>query len=93
MPPVFGDLAVVGQGMDENLRRQARNVRKSLERLGGVDRVDAIVAAGPELQGAVRPGVAGEPAPDACNRSPTRSTRSFPGTSPQAMLGSAARTY
>ena len=35
-------IAVVGQGMDENLRRQARNVREALERLDGVDRVDAI---------------------------------------------------
>ena len=43
-------LAVVGQGMDENLRRQARNVRKSLERIGGVDRVDAIGLPEPELQ-------------------------------------------
>ncbi|MCB1724363.1 MAG: efflux RND transporter permease subunit [Gammaproteobacteria bacterium] len=43
-------LAVVGQGMDENLRRQARNVRKALERLGGVDRVDAIGLPDPELQ-------------------------------------------
>ena len=43
-------LAVVGQGMDENLRRQARNVRKALERLGGVDRVDAIGLPEPELQ-------------------------------------------
>ena len=43
-------VAVVGQGMDENLRRQARNVRKALERLDGVDRVDAIGLPDPELQ-------------------------------------------
>ncbi len=43
-------LAVVGKGMDENLRRQARNVRKALERIGGVDRVDAIGLPDPELQ-------------------------------------------
>ena len=30
-------IAVVGQGFDENLRRQARNVRKAVERLDGVD--------------------------------------------------------
>jgi len=43
-------IAVVGQGMDENLRRQARNVRKALERITGVDRVDAIGLPDPELQ-------------------------------------------
>jgi multidrug efflux pump subunit AcrB len=43
-------IAVVGQGLDENLRRQARNVRKSLERISGVDRVDAIGLTEPELQ-------------------------------------------
>ena len=43
-------IAVVGAGMDENLRRQARNVRKALERLQGVDRVDAIGLPDPELQ-------------------------------------------
>jgi len=43
-------VAIVGEGMDENLRRQARNVRKSLERLQGVDRVDAIGLTEPELQ-------------------------------------------
>ena len=43
-------IAVVGQAMDENLRRQARNVRKALERLDGVDRVDAIGLPDPELQ-------------------------------------------
>jgi multidrug efflux pump subunit AcrB len=43
-------IAVVGQGMDENLRRQARNVRKALERVDGVDRVDAVGLPDPELQ-------------------------------------------
>ena len=43
-------IAVVGQGMDENLRRQAYNVRKALERIDGVDRVDAIGLPDPELQ-------------------------------------------
>ncbi|MCB1772556.1 MAG: efflux RND transporter permease subunit [Gammaproteobacteria bacterium] len=43
-------VAVVGRGMDENLRRQARNVRKALERLDGVDRVDAVGLPDPELQ-------------------------------------------
>ena len=42
-------IAVVGQGMDENLRRQARNVRKALERLDGVDRIDAVGLPDPEL--------------------------------------------
>ena len=43
-------IAVVGQARDENLRRQAWNLRKSLERLEGVDRVDAIGLQDPELQ-------------------------------------------
>jgi multidrug efflux pump subunit AcrB len=43
-------IAVIGNALDENLRRQARNVRKSLERLAGVDRVDAIGLPDPELQ-------------------------------------------
>ena len=43
-------IAVVGPGMDENLRRQARNARKAMERLQGVDRVDAIGLPDPELQ-------------------------------------------
>ena len=43
-------IAVVGAGMDENLRRQARNVRKAMERVQGVDRVDAIGLPDPELQ-------------------------------------------
>jgi multidrug efflux pump subunit AcrB len=43
-------IAVVGQGMDENLRRQAYTVRETLERLDGVDRVDTVGLADPELQ-------------------------------------------
>jgi multidrug efflux pump subunit AcrB len=43
-------IAVIGQGMDENLRRQAHRVRKDLERIGGVDRVDSIGLSDPELQ-------------------------------------------
>jgi multidrug efflux pump subunit AcrB len=43
-------IAVVGQARDENLRRQAWSLRKSLERLDGVDRVDAIGLQEPELQ-------------------------------------------
>lgn len=43
-------IAVVGQAFDENLRIQARNVEKDLERIRGVDRVDPIGLADPELQ-------------------------------------------
>ncbi len=43
-------LAVVGQADDETLRLQARNVEKDLERMKGVDRVDAIGLRKPELQ-------------------------------------------
>jgi len=43
-------IAVVGQGRDEQLRVQARNVEKGLEQLSGVDRVDPIGLADPELQ-------------------------------------------
>jgi len=42
-------LAVVGMADDENLRIQARNVEKDLERLSGVDRVDPVGLADPEL--------------------------------------------
>jgi len=42
-------IAVVGEADDENLRRQAYRVEKDLERLAGVDRVDPIGAADPEL--------------------------------------------
>ncbi|NNJ90957.1 MAG: efflux RND transporter permease subunit [Gammaproteobacteria bacterium] len=43
-------IAVVGQAMDEQLRIQARNVEKGLEQLKGVDRVDPVGLAQPELQ-------------------------------------------
>jgi multidrug efflux pump subunit AcrB len=43
-------IAVVGRGRDENLRRQARNVRTAIERINGVDRVDAVGLPDPELQ-------------------------------------------
>ena len=43
-------IAVVGKAMDENLRVRSHVVRKTLERLQGVDRVDAIGLPEPELQ-------------------------------------------
>ena len=43
-------IAVVGMADDENPRIQARNVEKDLERLTGVDRVDPIGLANPELE-------------------------------------------
>lgn len=43
-------IAVVGQAMDENLRKQARNIEKDLERIKGVDRVDPIGLPSPELR-------------------------------------------
>ena len=43
-------IAVVGQAMDEQLRIQARNIEKGLEQLAGVDRVDPVGLAEPELQ-------------------------------------------
>ncbi len=42
-------VAVVGQAQDENLRIQARNIQKGLERLKGVDRVDPVGLPDPEL--------------------------------------------
>ena len=42
-------IAVVGQADDENLRIQARNVEKALERIAGVDRVDPVGLSDPEL--------------------------------------------
>ncbi len=43
-------LAVVGQADDENLRVQARNVEKDLERLDGVDRLEPVGLEDPELR-------------------------------------------
>lgn len=42
-------VAVVGQAMDENLRVQGRNIKKDLERVKGVDRVDPVGLPDPEL--------------------------------------------
>ncbi|MEN8176855.1 MAG: efflux RND transporter permease subunit, partial [Pseudomonadota bacterium] len=42
-------VAVVGYADDENLRIQARNAEKDLERLAGVDRVDPVGLPDPEL--------------------------------------------
>jgi multidrug efflux pump subunit AcrB len=42
-------LAIVGQAEDENLRVQARNIEKDIERLRGVDSVNAIGLPEPEL--------------------------------------------
>ena len=42
-------VAVVGRALDENLRIQARNIEKDLERLAGVDRVDPVGLPDPEL--------------------------------------------
>jgi multidrug efflux pump subunit AcrB len=46
---------VTGQADDENLRRQARNVEKDLERIRGIDKVLPIGMAEPEIQVHLRP--------------------------------------
>jgi multidrug efflux pump subunit AcrB len=43
-------IAVSGAANDETLRQQARNIEKDIERLAGVDRVDPVGLAEPELQ-------------------------------------------
>ena len=43
-------VAIVGQALDEDLRRQAKNIKEEIERLKGVDRVDPIGLPEPELQ-------------------------------------------
>lgn len=43
-------VAVVGESRDEGLRRSAYLIRRDLERIRGVDRVDAIGSSDPELQ-------------------------------------------
>lgn len=43
-------LAVVGQADDENLRQQAENIKKDLERIKGVDRILDTALRDPELQ-------------------------------------------
>lgn len=42
-------IVVTSLGDDENLRRQARNVKKDIERITGVDRVDDLGLSDPEL--------------------------------------------
>jgi len=42
-------IAVVGQSLDETLRRQSRNVKKDLERFKSIDRVDTVGLLDPEL--------------------------------------------
>ncbi len=60
-------VAIIGQADDENLRVQARNLEKALERIPGVDRVDPVGLSEPELQ------VAFEPAAlEALNLSPSQ---------------------
>ncbi len=48
-------IAIVGKDYDESLRFFAKNVRKDLERINGVDRVDTIGLSDPELQGLFDP--------------------------------------
>ncbi len=48
-------VVISSAGDDENLRRQARNVKKDLERIKGVDRVDDVGLADPELHVAFIP--------------------------------------
>ncbi len=43
-------LAITGLSNDENLRLQAVSIRKDLERLKGVDRVDPVALSDPEIQ-------------------------------------------
>jgi len=43
-------LAVVGNANDENLRRQAENIKKDLERIKGIDRIMETALHDPELQ-------------------------------------------
>ena len=50
-------VAVVGQALDENLRIQARNIERDLERLSGVDRVDPVGLPDPELRVTFDPAV------------------------------------
>ena len=42
-------VVVTGPGNDENLRRQTRSIRKDLERVAGVDRVEVMGLTAPEL--------------------------------------------
>ena len=49
-------VVVTSYGDDENLRRQARNIKKDLERIQGVDRVDDLGLSDPELHVSFLPG-------------------------------------
>ena len=49
-------VVVTSAGDDENLRRQARNIKKDLERIKGVDRVESLGLSDPELHVAFIPG-------------------------------------
>lgn len=51
----YATVVVTGEGNDENLRRQARNVKKDMERIRGVDRVDVMGLPDPELHVAFIP--------------------------------------
>ncbi len=43
-------IAIVGEALDETLRVQAHNIKKDIERIQGVDRVESIGLVDPELQ-------------------------------------------
>jgi len=49
-------IVIVSRGDDENLRRQAHNVQKDLERIPGVDRINPLGLSDPELHVAFSPG-------------------------------------
>ena len=49
-------VVVTSAGDDENLRRQARDIKKDLERIKGVDRVESLGLSDPELHVAFIPG-------------------------------------
>ena len=42
-------VVITSAGDDENLRRQIRNIKKDLERIKGVDRINELGLADPEL--------------------------------------------
>lgn len=50
-----GTIVVSGLGNDENFRRQTRNIKKDLERIKGVDKVNAVGLSDPELHVAFLP--------------------------------------
>lgn len=49
-------VVITSRGDDENLRREARNIQKDLERIEGVDFVNPLGLADPEIHIAYRPG-------------------------------------